>query len=120
MGSELRPADLPHKATLRAVGAVDAYGKQTVQAAIEIDSRWELGVKTSSDALNAKEQIVGTIYVDRPIGVGSILWKGEKDSEPADPTGLVRVIEYREVPDIKGLDVVMSVLVASQSGIPGG
>lgn len=84
-----------------AVGA-NNYGEDRVGAPEEIMARWEYGSHDSN------------VFVDRQIDLGSILWRGtlaDYEASSALPSGLVQVVEYMEVPDIKNQRAERSVLV---------
>ena len=81
---------------------MDRYGKAKVNAAVEINVRWEQGINFAQVPETTKQQITATIYVDQQIPLGSILWKGTLANLPASPTGLVQVLDYGGVPDVKG------------------
>ncbi len=90
------------KAVLWAANDTDRYGELKVDAAIQIDIRWETGQKEAVDPQGNTIAFESTVIVDRVIPVGSILWLGEKNDLPNPPTNLRHVVDYSEIPDVKG------------------
>lgn len=89
-------------AVLWEAGPYDAYGKYKVQPAIEVRCRWETKRDMGEGAQDTVASITDTVFVDRFIKLGSILWKGKLVDLPITPTNLKEVSEYKEVPDLKG------------------
>ena len=94
---------LHQKATYWAAGTTStSIGQKRVQAAIEIDVRWEDG---ESDALNAEGETIridATAVVDRDIEVGSIMWLGEKADWTSSTGNLREVVSFSKIPNLKG------------------
>jgi hypothetical protein len=100
--------------------AFDENGDPVVGEGISIMSRWKLGTQDIGQLLSGNQNIVGTVRVDRPIPVNSILWRGEKSTLPRFPHDLVKVVESREVSDVKGRNKSYSVVVQRTSDrVPG-
>lgn len=91
----------------------DQFGRQRIADPIEIDSRWEFGVNLSNTAIERAENVTATVFVDRKIDNGAILWKGSLEDLPDYPEDLVEVLSYEEVPDIKGEEVQRTVVVGA-------
>jgi hypothetical protein len=78
------------------------YGERKLDAKEEIICRWEIKTTESLDPQGQTVAFSETVYVDKAIIEGSIMWKGELCNLPATPTNLRRVEAYEELPDIKG------------------
>lgn len=103
-------------AVLAAVtGSSGDYGEDTAAAAIEIKVRWELGRTQSVDAGGTTIGIDVTVVVDREIKVGSTLWLGRLVDYPDSPANLKVVVDYKEIPDVKGREVRRVVLLRKMS-----
>lgn len=94
---------------------VDADGEAKVGPAVQVLTRWEQGRGNTSRPHSAEESVTATIIVDRVVPIGSILWKGKINAVPEVIHDLVRVMDYREVPDIKGRNKQRLVLVSAYS-----
>jgi hypothetical protein len=98
-----------------ASGSVDEFGQASITGPIELQSRWELGTRLISDALVETANPNGIVYISDPLPVGTLLWRGRIADLPAVPDSLndlFKVVEYREVPDVKGRESRLSVVVA--------
>lgn len=116
MGTQLETDDLKQFAVFwLASPNVDKWGKKQVRTPKEIPVRWEWGLKLNQVATEASEKMIATVYVDREITIGSILWKGRKANLPSTLTDLVQVLDYKEIPDIKGLSPRRLVMVGLYS-----
>jgi hypothetical protein len=116
LGSQLETTGLTQKAVLwEFSGGVDDYGKACVDGPKEIDVRWEHTRKKSASSETDAEQVVARIIVDRLIAPNSLLWRGKIVDLPPDPKDLVKVVEYREIPDVKGRNLRRSVFVSKYS-----
>jgi hypothetical protein len=104
--------NLNQKAVLWAASSYDNFGCYQVTSPVEIDCRWEESRKQSASPENTVIAIVATAFVDREIAAGSILWKGSLSDLPTSPTGLKEVVDYEEVPDLKGRNVQRTVTLA--------
>jgi hypothetical protein len=100
--SKIETQDRYQKAVLWQSSGYDDYGKYLRLAPIELSVRWEEGRRQSSSPEDTVIAIDATVFVDREIPIGSIMWKGKQKDLPASPTGLKEVVSYKEVPDIKG------------------
>jgi len=97
-------SNLTDYAVLWEAAALDDYGEPTVYYPIEIRVRWEESYTESADSQNTTQSISTTIFVDRELAIGSILWHGRLLELPSPVTGLIlsSVTSYNTVPDIKG------------------
>lgn len=94
---------LRQKAVLWPLAAYDKHGDQKVNSPVEIDARWESGLREQINDNDRPIAINATIMVDRDIAIGSLLWLGELDELPdsGSPTGLVEVVNFDKIPDTK-------------------
>lgn len=90
------------KAVLWAANGVTDYGKIKVDAAAEIDVRWEEGLQEAVDPNGETIAIDAMVVVDQDVVVGSIMWLGEKDDLATPPVDLKQVVSFNKIPDIKG------------------
>jgi len=97
--------DLKQKAVLWVYSGRNDYGEPIVKSPVEINVRWEKGMKESVDAEGETIGISDIAIVDRYIPIGSIMWLGALSDLPDSPTDLRYVADYKEVPDIKGRNV---------------
>lgn len=103
-------AYLTQAAVLWPIEGYDAYGKPKVSdEAVELEVRWETRRTQARDALGNPIMLDAMAIVDRVIAVGSIMALGELEdwglvgTGNASETGeLMEVVNYMEVPDIKG------------------
>lgn len=94
------------KAVLWAANGVDNNGQVKVDAAVELDVRWETGKSaTAASDLSGTIAFEEVAVVDRVIPVNSIMWLGSIDDIADPPVNLRKVVEYGEIPDIKGREV---------------
>jgi len=109
--------NLNQKAVLWMSSGKDDYGKFTVISPVEISCRWEEKRRQSMASDNTVIAIDSTVYVDRVIKQGSILWKGTmkewtKLLTTTDSRWLKEVTSYNEIPDIKGRKIQRTVTLA--------
>jgi len=97
--------DLCQEAVLWVANGVDNSGEYKVDAAVEINVRWETSGKEGVDALGNEIIVDSLVVVDQMIPTGSIMWLGELDDLPDTLVDLRRVASYTEVPDIKGQEI---------------
>ena len=81
---------------------IDADGNQKVSAAIGIKVHWERSVQEAVTSDATPTAISSTVIVDRVVNEGSILWLGSIKTIPGTPTPLLEVVNYSEIPDLKG------------------
>lgn len=94
--------DLKQKAVLWTRVGFDRYGQQVVANPVEINVRYEEDIQETIDADATPIAKTATVFVDRDIERGSILWLGTLASLPSAPTNLVEVLSLTKTPDIKG------------------
>jgi len=75
-------------------------GQLKVQAAIEIDVRWEDRQQEALDGDGNTIRVDAVVVVDRNIAVGSMMWLGEK-ADWADGEQLNEVVSFDKVPNLK-------------------
>jgi len=100
----LETDSLNQKAVLWTSNGYDDYGEAKVDAAIEIDTRWEL---TQTESLNANGDTIllsATVVVDRDIPIGSAMWLGKLVDVASTPVGLRTVLTFSSVPDIHAIE----------------
>lgn len=103
----LETSSLHQKAVLWTASGLDDESVVTLNAKIEIDIRTEKRRKESTDAQANPIATVLTVWVDREIAIGSILWIGTLEAWNAlsPKSNLKQVIMYEEIPDIKGREI---------------
>jgi hypothetical protein len=88
-------------------GRVNAYGKATLQAPVELDVRWEHGSRQGVDLQGNTVSLEAQAVVGEPVAIDGLMWLGtlaEWNSTGSTGTNMpLRIITYGEVPDIKGL-----------------
>jgi hypothetical protein len=94
---------LEQDAVLFAKAGYDKYGEPTITSTTgtAIKCRWEVSQSEAVDPFGNTIAIDSTVYVDREIAIGSLLWKGAIASIADPPVDLKEVVTYEEIPDIK-------------------
>lgn len=77
------------------------YGRYNVASPIEIRVRWEGGKQQSDNPTDEVDSWPTTIYVDREIEIGSVLWHGKLRNLPSPPTNLFKVNGRNTIPDLR-------------------
>ena len=92
------------KAVLYASSAapLTSIGQKKVDAAVELDVRWEEGQSDALDANGEKIRVDALVVVDRDITIGSLMWLGAKDDLPSPVTDLKEVVAFAKIPNEKG------------------
>lgn len=93
------------EAVLWEANGYDDHGNPTVASPVAVMLRCNLGRTQSFDSKGNPIAIDGEAIIDRESVVGSILWLGSIADVPTTPTGLLRVVGYKAVPDIKNRKV---------------
>jgi len=88
------------KAVLWAADGFDDYGEPKVDAAEQIDCRWENVNREVAGPNGTPIAIEAEVVVDKAVAVGSRMWLGELKDYTAADTKLV-VVAQREIPDVK-------------------
>lgn len=90
------------KAVYWAFSDWDAAGNPTVVDPVELDVRWERGLSQEvTPNVNPKE-VEATVWIGREIALSGVMWKGKLVDLPSPVTGVREVVEYQEIPDVKG------------------
>ena len=83
---------LKQKAVYWAPSAPDGYGGRQYASPVEINCRWQDGTKTILSREGEEVVSIATVWVDRDLQEGGMLWLGElsnlTSSQQADPTTL--------------------------------
>lgn len=104
-------AILRQTAVLWPKAGIDSYGQPIVKdTPCEIRCRWEETRTESLDPDGNTIMLDASVYVDRRIEVGSILWLGLLEewqgstnaTDRVTPSRLMEVKTYKEIPDDKG------------------
>lgn len=90
------------KAVLWAANGFDDYGEPKVDAAVEIDVRWEEKLQEAVDPNGNTVAVDAVAVVNQDIVVGSIMWLGKKDDLATPPVDLKQVMAFNKIPDVKG------------------
>ena len=88
------------KAVLWEASGTDDYAGK-VNAAVELDVRWEYTEREVTDAQGNQVAITATVIVDRDVAVGSIMWLGTLAAVPTPKVDLHCVVSFTKTPDIK-------------------
>lgn len=103
----IETAELSQKAVLWAGPSApteyDDYGEPKVDAAVEIDCRWEERIQEVTGPNGTPVQSAAEVVVDRDVAVGSRMWLGQIDDYVSTYTKLV-VLAFDKVPDLKGVE----------------
>ncbi len=111
----IESSDIPQTAVYWKSSGVDRFGEQKVEAAVEINVRWEttqreiLGAEGNSIALDS------IAVVSQKIVVKSIMWLGKLVDVASTPIDLREVVQYNEVPDVKGRSFRRTVFLVKHS-----
>ena len=90
------------KAVYWALHDWDRTGRPTVEEPEELDVRWEKGLSQEVTPNVNPEIVESTVWVNQAIELGSVFWKGALIDLPDSPTNLREVVDYQEIPDVKG------------------
>lgn len=116
----LETVDLHQKAVLWAKNGTNRYGEVKVDAATEIDVRWETTERQVIGPNGSPISLDSVAYVDQDITVGSIMWLGELTDVPTPPTNLREVVDFKSVPDIRNKKTRRRVFLTKYSStLPG-
>lgn len=95
-------AELNQYAVLWSVVGTTAYGDPTFASPVEIRVRWEDSYGEKLDPESGAIKAPATIVVSHRIVVDSLLWLGRLKDLPSPPQNIRQVINYKEIPDVKG------------------
>ena len=107
---------LTQKAVWWEVTGKDRFNNPTLSAAVEINTRWEIGNKETIDPSNTTVAIDSTVILDRDVSVGDILRLGAEVDLPTPIDDLREVVDFRKVPDVKGRNFRRKALLIKHSG----
>lgn len=99
--------DLDDDAVLLEAGSYDRYGRiKTSSVPVAIKCRWVEDVTSSGGPESDTAGVTAQVYVDREIGLSSLLWRGKLADFPNDWENinwgeLVEVANFHRVPDIE-------------------
>lgn len=98
---DMESSDLHQKAVHWVANGVDDYGEFKVNAAVEIDSRWEL--KQGEFVSGAGETVAydSILITKTAVAVGDIVWLGAENDIAAPPVNLRQVVGISNIPDVK-------------------
>lgn len=77
-------------------------GTPRVSSPVGMMVRWESAKSGMTSPKDDNVAITATVIVDRKVAIGSVFWLGSMATLPTSPTELMRVVDYKEVPDLKG------------------
>ena len=80
----------------------DDDGQPQVSAATELKVRWETERMETPVTVNESVAYDEAVQVRQEVAVGSIMWKGKLKDLPSTPNNLRKVVDYIEIPGIKG------------------
>lgn len=90
------------KAQYWACSGRDGHGDPTVSAAITLTVRWEWGRQEGIDAQGNTIALDATVFLDREITIGSVMWRGTAAELAATPSPTYYIVtDYKETPDLK-------------------
>lgn len=113
-GLRMESSTLFHKAVCWPfTGKFDSRGEPKVGDPVQINSRWEIDGREARATDQSPKNVLFEVDVDRELTIGSRLWRGELKNLPTglDPLQQFRVVEYKEVPDVKCRSVQRTVVV---------
>jgi hypothetical protein len=111
--SVIENSGLTEDATVWPFMGSDDYGMPKVGPRSPIKCRWEWGVSRMQNPFVNDRQVMATVYVDRTVSVDAIVWRGNaKEANISEPKDLYQVVEYHEVPDVKGRHIRRWLLLA--------
>lgn len=105
----LEEEGLTEKAAVWELSHFNAHGNPVVLAAVEIDSRWEIRRRSSINDIGEAIATHAEVMVDRELKLNSLIRRGELADVPSPPDNLYEVIDYWEVPDVKGEEIQRNV-----------
>lgn len=103
------------KAVLWTFAGYDGHGEVKVNAAAEIDVRWEERRSETLDADGNSIAVDATVVLGQEVAVGSILWLGALADVATPPVNLKQVVVCNSVPDVKAREFRRTVGLAKYS-----
>ena len=101
--------NLNQKAVVWTITGRNRFGEYTVTTGREISVRVEKALTESLDPQGNKVTYPMIMYVGETLTIGDLVWVGEADDLPSPVTDVMQVVDYEEIPDIKGNNFVRSV-----------
>lgn len=98
---------------LPATDKPDSFGRPQIGPKEEVPARWELSKSLSGSNQQKTKPVVGLVFVDRPVPVGSILWRGRLLAWPGTSENLYEVVADETIVDIKGQDTEYTVAITN-------
>lgn len=100
------------------------YGAAEVMAPVEITVRWIAGRKDTLDSRGNVVSIDAVLVVNQDIPIHSEMWLGTMDSwlgtgSAGDDTEVLRVVNFKKVPDLKGRNFYREVELKRKGDNPG-
>lgn len=92
---------LKQKAVLWAADGYDSHGEYKVDAAAEIDVRWEDKRTEPPEPGSGKVAVVAIVTVAQDVAVGSIMWLGRLKDVADPPVDLCQVVDVEKIPSLK-------------------
>lgn len=80
----------------------DVNGYPVVDNPVEMDVRWEKGLSVEVTPTINPIAVSDTVWVDREVTVGSMLRQGALADLPDTPNNIREVVEYQEIPNVRG------------------
>lgn len=108
------------KAVWWARQTADAYGKFSYASPVEIDCRWDDETVEFRDEQGQLQYSNSTVYVDRVIGIGDMLERGELESatpsNPRDSANAHEVGSYQEIPNLRATETLRVARLMNKKG----
>lgn len=73
---------------------------------IEIKCRWDEKQERDVDERGEEIMVRATVYVDRVVALGGVLWLGLLVDAPETPPEHNRIKVYREIPNLKATEIM--------------
>jgi len=118
MALSVETCGLLQDAVLWLIEGTDTYGRKKVGLPEQIAVRWEKGLVLNLLPTSSSEQVESTVFVDREIPIGSLMWEGALDDLPDPLTDMRKVEHVKKIPDIKNRHTRHVVLLTRYHGDP--
>lgn len=102
------------------VSGVDDAGQNLYEEPIELRVRWEDDDFAFIDAAGVTIASTTSVYVDRKLEVGGILWQGRlvdvpSQTNPLSNPGADEIIKFSEIPDIKAKKFLRKAILGKEA-----